>query len=254
MLQFIMLNKQTLLFAAITCLILSSCNTRQASLPTPLPSYTPRSTATFPVTETSTPTSTPEAAGTATITPTATPQPICTPNEVIESASNGSLPSYIDIQKVSTKLSGSDLTVTFTMNWLPDQIMIDRNILGYGTAEIAWGVAVDVDNDPNTGTSVSLTNSGFGYEYILQAVNFKEEEEQQGDIQTLFSDKTNVWEIFADGSSAISEAGKIKVDTATASITLSGNINGIKKDSYLYFFAVYFPTASQQMTDEICKR
>ena len=254
MLQSIMLNKLPSAIVIFICLALTACSSRPDTLPTPLPSYTPRSTATFPVTETAVPTLTPEKLETPTIIPTATPLPVCSSNEVVESPSNGSLPSYVDVLKVSTKLSGSNLSVTFTMNWLPDQIMIDRNILPYGATEIAWGVAIDTDNDPNTGSAIPHTNSGYGYEYILQAVNFKEGDELQGDIQTLFSDKTNVWEMFPDGSNTIQTPGKIKVDTATASLTLSGNIKGITKNSYLHFFAVYFPTASQQMTDELCKR
>ncbi len=104
------------------------------------------------------------------------------------------------------------------------------------------------------GSSIPLTSSGYGYDYVLQAANFKEGEEVQGGLQALFSDKVNVWEVFADGSNSVLYQGKINVDTATASITLSGDIKGIKKDSYLQFFAIYFPTASQQLTDEICQR
>ena len=250
-----MLNKKNIFLLLIFGIILSGCGFNRTSIPTPLPTYTqPSSPTSPPATETALPTSTLEFITTATNIATATPPPVCQAGETIESTTNGSLPSYIDIVKVSTKLSGSKFSVTFTMNWLPDQIMIDRNILGYGATEIAWGVAIDIDNDPTTGYSIPLTTSGYGYDYVLQAVNFKEGEEVQGDLQTLFSDKVNVWEVFADGSNAILSQGKIKVDTATASITLSGEIKGIKKESYLHFFAIYFPTASQQLTDEICQR
>ena len=250
-----MLNRKNTLFLLPLFLLLASCGFNRATVPTPLPSYTPPSSPTSPpVTETVAPTSTLEIVETATVTATATPPPVCKPGKTIENGANGSLPSYIDVLKVSTQLSGSKLTVTFTMNWLPEQIMIDRNILSYGATEIAWGVAIDTDNDPNTGSPNFLSNSGYGYEYILQAVNFKEGDELQGDIQTLFNEKTNVWELFLDGSNNIHAPGKIKVDTATASLTLSGDIKGITKESYLHFFAVYFPTASQQMLDEICSR
>lgn len=250
-----MLSKQTIITALVLCFFMSACGTRLVQIPTPLPSYTPPPSSPTPVAaEPFAPTSTPGIVETATPTATATPPPVCNPGKVIESGANGSLPSYIDILNASTKISGENFTVTFAMNWLPEQIMIDRNILTFGSAEIAWGVAIDVDNDPATGASIPLTNSGRGYEYILQAVNFKQGDEQQGDLQTLFNDKVHVWEVFSDGSSAILNTGKIKVDTATASITLSGTINGIKKDSYLHFFAVYFPTATQQMTEELCTR
>lgn len=250
-----MQNKKHKFLVVIISATLAGCGLNRAPLPTPLPTYTQPSTSTsVPFTETAISTSTPEVAATSTTAVTATPLPVCNPGKTIESTTNGSLPSYIDIVKVSTKLSGSKFSVTFTMNWLPDEIMIDRNILGYGATEIAWGVAIDIDNDPNTGSSVPLTSSGYGYDYVLQAANFKEGEETQDSLQTLFSDKTNVWEIFSDGSNTVHSSGEIKVDTATASLTLSGDIKGIKKDSYLQFFAIYFPTASQQLTDEICQR
>lgn len=249
-------RKQTILTALVLCLLITACSTRRAQIPTPLPSYTPppSSPTSFVVSETIAPTSTPEIVETATPMATATPPPVCNPGKVIENGANGSLPSYIDILNASTKIRGKNLTVTFTMNWLPERIMIDRNILTFGSAEIAWGAAIDVDNDPATGASIPLTNSGYGYEYILQAINFKQEDEQQSDLQTLFKNKVHVWEVFPDGSSTILNTGKIEVDTATASITLSGSINGIQKDSYLHFFAVYFPTATQQMTEELCTR
>ena len=247
-------NRRNLVTFLIACLTLSGCGIGQTPIPTAAPSNTPPSSATPAPTNTSTATSTPIAPVTATITPTATPLPVCNPGETVAGAANGSLPGYIDIMNVSTKLKGSNLTVVFTMSWLPDEIGIDRNILGYGSAEIAWGVAIDTDNDPNTGSPISLIGSGYGYEYALQAVNYKEGDERQGDIQSLFNEKTQVWEYFIDGSSNINSAGKIQVKKDIATLTLSGDIKGISRESYLHFFAVYFPTAAQQLTDELCRR
>jgi hypothetical protein len=249
-----MLSKRSAISFLIVCLVISGCGGGQTTLPTAVPSYTPPSSPTLPPTSTPEATSTPEVIGTATITPTATPLPICHPGETVESAANGSLPGYVDILNVSTRIKGSNLTAVFSMSWLPDEIGIDRNILGHGSAEIAWGVAIDMDNDPNTGASIPLIDSGYGYEYALQAVNYKQGKEQQGDIQSLFSDKTHVWEYFHDGSSDINSAGKITVDKDAATLTISGNIEGISRESYLHFYAVYFPTDTRQLTDEICQR
>lgn len=255
MLQSVMLNKQNIIIFFVACLFLLACGTGQAQVPTPLPSYTPPNTATASLTpEIVEPTSTLEIVETSTIAPTATPLPVCNPGESVENEANSSLPGYIDILNVSTKLNRSQLTVTFTMSWLPDAIGINRDIISFGSAEIAWGVAVDVDNDPTTGSSISLIDSGYGYEYALQAVNYKQGEEQQGDIETLFIDKTHIWEYFLDGSSDTITAGKIKVNTSTATLTLSGDIKGISRNSYLHFFAVYFPTDKKQLTDELCQR
>jgi len=254
MLQSIMPNKQNSIIIFIICLTLSACSAGPAQIPTPLPSYTPPNSPIPVITETKAPTVTPEVIETSISAPTATPLPVCNPGKSVESAANGSLPGYIDILNVSTKLNRSQLTVTFTMSWLPDSIGINRDIIGYGSAEIAWGVAVDIDNDPTTGTPIPLIDSGYGYEYALQAINYKLEEEQQGDIQTLFTGKTHVWEYSPDGSSDTVNAGKIKVDTGSATLTLSGDIKGITRDSYLHFFAVYFPTDKKQLTEELCQR
>ncbi len=81
--------------------ILSGCGLNRASVPTPLPTYTqPSSPTSPPATETALPTSTAEFVATATNIATATPPPVCHVGETIESATNGSLPSYIDIVKV----------------------------------------------------------------------------------------------------------------------------------------------------------
>ncbi|GAB4569862.1 MAG: hypothetical protein Fur0017_15420 [Anaerolineales bacterium] len=255
MLQSIMLNKPNFIIFFIVCLFPLACGTKQGQIPTPLPSYTPPNTATASlIPEILEPTSAPEIVETSTITPTATPLPVCNPGTSVESEANSSLPGYIDILNVSTKLNRSQLTVTFTMSWLPDAIGINRDIISFGSAEIAWGVAVDVDNDPATGSSISLIDSGYGYEYALQAINYKQGEEQQGDIETLFTDKIHIWEYFLDGSSNTISVGKMKVDTSAATLTLSGNIKDITRNSYLHFFAVYFPTDKKQLTDELCQR
>lgn len=255
MLQSNMLKKQKIVIVLFLLLTLSACGNRQLQIPTPLPSYTPPNTSPpSPVTETSAPISVPKIVETSTVTPTATPLPVCKPGESVESAANSSLPGYIDILNVSTKINRGQLTVTFTMSWLPDALGINRDIIGFGSAEIAWGVAVDVDNDPATGLPISLIDSGYGYEYILQTINYKQGEEQQGDIETLFTGKTHVWEYFADGIGDTVSAGKIKVDTSAATLTLSGDIKGITRESYLHFFAVYFPTNTKQLTDELCRR
>jgi len=182
------------------------------------------------------------------------PPPVCNPGVTVESPEDNSLPGYIDILNVSTKLRGSNLTAVFTLSWLPTEILIDRNILAYGSPEVAWGVAIDTDNDPATGGASFFSKSGYGYEYILQALNYKQGEEYPGDLQTLFSDKTNLWEFYSDGSFGIYSSGKIKVSESQRTLTLSANVKGIKKNSYLHFFAVYYPNDAKALSDEVCRR
>jgi len=246
-----MRNKKDIITFLAFCLILSGC-APQMPTPTPFPTYTSLPTHTPTITPTIT--FTPEATATPTETPTPLPPPVCNPGVIVESAENNSLPGYIDILNVSTKLKGSTLTATFTLSWLPTEILIDRNILAYGSPEVGWGVAIDTDNDPTTGGSSFFSKSGYGYEYILQALNYKQGEEYPGDLQTLFSDKTNLWKSYSDGSFDIISTGKIKVNETEGTLTLSANIKGISKNSYLYFFALYYPSDAKPIIDEICSR
>lgn len=220
--------------------------------PTPFPTYT--SLPTHTPTLTPTITFTPEATATATDTPTPAPPPVCNPGVTVESAENNSLPGYVDIINVATTLKGSNLTATFTLSWLPTEILIDRDILSYGSPEIGWGVAIDTDNDPSTGGASFFSNSGYGYEYILQSLNYKQGEEIPGDIEALFEDQTSLWKFSDDGSFNIASSGKIKVNETEGTLTLRAAIKGISNKSYLHFFAVYYPKDNVPLTDEICTR
>ncbi|MCZ2126577.1 MAG: hypothetical protein LC099_02255 [Anaerolineales bacterium] len=246
------------LWIGLLSFMLTGCRVFAPPPPTPLPSFTPapQMPTRPPKTKTPAPTFPLNVGASATPTPFVeeTPPPTCQLGETVISPPNGSLPGQIDILSAETKMSGGKLFVTLTMNWLPDQLVINRDVLDYGATEIAWGVAIDVDNNPETGGAIPLIHSGYGYEYILQAANFKEGEEEQGALQTLFQDKVRLWEAAADQSFSILRQGKFKADTASASITLSADVKGIKKDSYFHFFATYFPHASQQMTDQVCSR
>lgn len=220
--------------------------------PTPFPTYTslPTHTPTF----TPTITLTPEATSTSTQTPTPLPPPVCTPGVTVSSAEDNSLPGYIDILDVSTKLKGSNLTVVFRLSWLPTEILINRSILSEGSPEVGWGVAIDTDNDPTTGGASFFSGSGYGYEYILQSLNYKQGEEIPDDIGTLFKNQTSLWSFTEDGSFNVTNSGKIQVNESENTLTLSAVVKNIKKNSYLHFFAVYYPKDNVPLTDEICNR
>lgn len=232
-------------------LLLAGCAPPPPS-PTPFPTYTslPTHTPTIPPTITFTP----EPTSTSTETPTPLPPPVCTPGVTVSSPEDNSLPGYIDILDVSTKLKGSNLTVVFTLSWLPSEILINRSILSEGSPEIGWGVAIDTDNDPATGGASFFSDSGYGYEYVLQALNYKQGEELPGDIKTLFNKQTNLWSFTEDSSFKITSSEKIQVNESENTLTLSAVVKNIKKNSYLHFFAVYYPKDNVPLTDEICNR
>lgn len=238
------MNTKTIAACLITVgLLTSGCGPGQLLGPTITPSPTPTST------PTSTPTRTPTPVPTATLTPT--PVPVCNPGNVVQGSTDTDLPGYMDIVRVSTTLEAKTLTVVFTLREIPEEITIDRDSLERGRPEIAWGVAVDTDNDPATGGENFLAEGGYGYEYILQAFNFKQGAERKGSIENLFRLETHVWKVTAQGISSVG-TGKIDVDTVAKTITLSGNIGGITPESYLHFFS--FLQDTDPLSDQICRR
>ena len=234
-----------LIFVLLTVL-LSGC----APAPPPIPpTFTPS-----PIP----PTFTPEPTATNTPvppspTPTATPLPICNPNASIKGASNEDMPEYLDILNVSSTLDGTTLTVVFTLQEIPDEITINSDTLQQGQYEIAWGVAIDTDNNPDTGGAGLLQNSGYGYEYSLQAFNIKFGNESTGSVQNLFQNhNSKVWAFGEDGKSSTVADATFDVKQEAKTITLKADIPEITEDSYLHFFTYY--GIQGVFMDEICQR
>ncbi|MBE0682449.1 MAG: hypothetical protein IH589_11095 [Anaerolineales bacterium] len=236
-----------LLFVLLTVFALIGC----APAPTPEPTSTP-----VPPTFTSVPptfTSTPEP------TATSTPLPICHLGETIKGTTNSNISvGYIDIVEVSTSIEGTKLTVVFTLKELPEQITINKP--GTPGPEIAWGVAIDVDNNPDTGAKAFMTKSGSGYDVYLQAFHFRDSKGEKTDkIDRLFRGETFVW-IPNEDKTGIARwgQGNILVDVTAKTITLSGNmssaeISDLTPDSVLYFYA-YAGGPNSLIVDELCQR
>jgi hypothetical protein len=229
-------------------LFLSGCGSGQLFGPT----ITPSPTITNTPTSTSTPTPTATFTPTATATSTPTPVPVCNSGATVQGAIDNAIPGYLDILNVSTTLVGNKLTVVFTVRDIPDEIMIDRNSLEKGHSDMAWGVAIDTDNNKDTGEPAMFIRSGYGYDVLLQAFNFKNGSERSGTIQNLFRNKTKVWKFQANGGISSGASGTITVDQNAKTITLSANIRGITPNSYLHFFTFYNDT--KMVIDELCRR
>jgi len=240
--------KAIVISVLVFSLLLSGCGPGQL--------FGPTTTASPTITNTPTPTSTPTPTATftptATVTFTPTPKPVCNPNTTVQGAKDNALPEYIDMISVSTMMKGINLTVVFTVREIPEEITINKNALKTGNREIAWGIAIDIDNNPDTGMSPFMANSVSGYDTILQAFNFKQGSEKSGAIQDLFRNKTFVWKSEGGGIMSSRGSGKITVDLNANTITISGSINGVKPDSYLYFFT--FVKETDLFIDEICQR
>jgi hypothetical protein len=243
-----------LLFVLITILTVSGC----APAPTPEPTFTavPPTFTAVPPTFTPVPptfTFTPEP------TATSTPLPICHLGDTIKGTTDDSISlGYIDIVEVSTSIEGTKLTVVFTLKELPEQITINKP--GSPGPEIAWGVAIDVDNNPGTGAKAFMTKSGSGYDVYLQASHFRNSNgETTDEIGKLFRSETFVW-IPNEDKNGLARwgQGSISVDLTAKTITLSGdmssaNISDLTPDSVLYFYA-YSGGPNSLIVDELCQR
>jgi len=230
-------------------LLFSGCGPGQLLGPTITP--TPTSTSTPTPTSTPTATFTPTATATATFTPT--PMPVCNPNSTVQGTADESLPGNMDMLGVTSTLDGYNFTVVFTVRDIPDEIVIDNNNLKKGNIEMAWGISIDTDNNPDTGEPAAFIGSGYGYETLLLAFNFKQGSERSGAIQNLFGNRTHVWIYQEGGGISSGSSGKITVDQSAKTITLtSANIQGITPESYLHFFT--FHNVTQMVVDEICRR
>ncbi len=245
-------------FIILLAMSINSCNPIQNTKTTipkpPTLTITPISTAR--------PTSTP----TSTLAPTFTPVPSCHPGNVIEGIDNSNLPPFIDILKVSTDLSNmlgsyktlkyDNLKVVFTVKSIPDQISINTPDTSQGQTDIVYGVAIDIDNNKSTGWGYPLGGKmSPGYEYILEASHSHQGSEKNVDIQSLLGGAVMNWMMTGNGQFTHSSGNYreaenyLKIDKAKDTITISGNVPGITANSYLSFFAFYYPSGEAGLCD-----
>lgn len=235
-------------------LVIAGCSPAQTATPTAIPTDTPTEVPTN--TPLPTETATPIPTDTPTLEPTftSTPEPVCMANNSIVGSPDETIPGYMDIVSVSSTLEGTKLTAVFTMREIPDEISIDREIVNQGTPEIAWGIDIDTDNNEDTGGHNFLFGTGYGYDTTLQAFSFKQGAERSGTIEKLFKGKTLIWKITEKGISSGAN-GKIVVDPAAKTITLSATIQGITPELNLHYFT-YFNNGDGEdpSIDELCDR
>lgn len=254
------------LLTVVLSLILTGCSAAPTIASTAIPTTVPTTVPTIEPTaiDTNTPipaptdteTPLPTATATATELPTATdaPKPVCLPNNTVAGSPDEKIPGYLDIISVSSTLEGTKFTAVFTMRDIPDEITIDSNNMKKGIPELAVGVDIDSDVNEDTGGSNFMFGSGYGYDYALQAFNFKQGNERKGAIEKLLKTKTNIWKV-SNGNIKNSGIGKITVDQATKTITLSASIPGIKPESYVHFYTFFNNGEDKEPSvDELCGR
>ena len=151
------------------------------------------------------------------------------PGDSVTDAVSDVAAAHIDITEISSSLSGESLTVVFHLRDLPESLTFNRTGLGQGTMEYEWEVAVDVDNDRNTGPG--------GFDTLLSAYHVVRASEKRRDTTAAAGEilRASVWEIHANGSTSEHVGASLEVSAEADTLTLVGIIPGITSESRLAF-------------------
>ena len=150
------------------------------------------------------------------------------PGQIVTDEIEGATDSYVDITKVNTSLSGETLTVVFHLKDVPETLTFNRTGILENRMEYAWEVAIDVDNDRETGSG--------GFEYQLSAYHVVPQSDKGSNAAAPIESKAeaSVWKMKPESQMTLSDA-TLKVSAEEDTITLSGYVPGITADSRLAF-------------------
>ena len=150
------------------------------------------------------------------------------PGQIVTDEIEGATDSYVDITKVNTSLSGETLTVVFHLKDVPETLTFNRTGILENRMEYAWEVAIDVDNDRETGSG--------GFEYQLSAYHVVPQSDKGSNAAAPIESKAeaSVWKMKPESRMTLSDA-TLKVSAEEDTITLSGYVPGITADSRLAF-------------------
>lgn len=172
----------------------------------------------------------------------------CSPNTLIQSRENLELPGYVDIVKVKSTLSGSVITVVIYLREIPDELTINNRNVEENHLEMAWGIDMDTDNNPNTG-DWGIIGEYKGFDFELSAARWKSGEERKGRLNDLFDTQTSIWRMSKNIGN-----GHWEVNQAENSLSLTGNIEGITTNSYITIFAFARDAEGSPVEDIICSK
>ena len=187
---------------------------------------------------------------TATPVPTATPDPVCYAGQVIEDAAGDVSIAHIDVISAPVEAQAAQwIAVTFNLLDLPDHLYFNRDGVPDNYKEYEWTIAVDVDDNLNTGGTSSYYR---GADYLLSAMHFVP---PGGSLQYLTvpdGTDTSVWEYdSAMGSWKYKDAGVSSV--SAGQLKLTGHIPGLSTASRVWFITFdYNPGGVSQRDLSIC--
>lgn len=135
-------------------------------------------------------------------------------------------------------VQGELVTVTFFLKDIPDEMTFNRKSSPIGSAECAWELYIDTDNDLTTGTSEDFELVYAGSDYSLSAMNIFFDGEQEVMLPVEKGVEVDVWIDNADNTISTVSKGTIKVDPNENTMTISGNIPGVSTRS-LFYYKIY---------------
>ena len=140
----------------------------------------------------------------------------------------GALSTYMDIVEVNTSLSEEILTAVFHLRDVPGSLTFNRKNTPAQSMEYMWQVAIDVDNDRETGDG--------GFEYLLSAHHIVPQAEKGSNVEVPIGSKAkaSVWNMEPGRIISLRDASH-EVSADEDMITLSGYIPGITAESRLAF-------------------
>ena len=169
-----------------------------------------------------------------------------TPDQSVADDVSDELVGHIDIRDVATALDGETLTVTFQLREVPETLTFDRTGVPGHALEYKWEVSIDVDNDPETGPG--------GFDYMLSAGYFVHPLVKDSNTVAQITDPgfvtAGILGLDREGNRVLAE-GSIEVSAEENTITLSGEIPGITKESPLYFKAYDYFGGSVAMSSAV---
>ena len=137
--------------------------------------------------------------------------------------------AYLDIVEVSSFLSGETLTVALRFSDIPETLVFNRTDTLVNRMEYSWGVAIDVDADPETGDG--------GFDYLLSAHHIVWPGHVGDNTVAPIEEvaKADVWEMKPGGIIEGLRDASLEASAETDMMILSGRIPGITPDSRLSF-------------------
>ena len=156
------------------------------------------------------------------------------PGQSSEDPPSDNLPGYIDILGVDSSLDGETLTATFYLRELPEELTINRDEAPRSYMEYSWTVHIGIE-------------SSQAMDYELSAYHIARKGSNSQPLTLSFEDALDVslWvveNVSEDGRTAttLPSSAKLTISHELNSLTVTGEVPGIKETSFLSFHAFDF--------------